>query len=192
MFTFDTIDRAPCPGLHFQASPICLMIQAQPHLCSSARLRTDRADAAQSDVNRLLELYRRRPRAGCNSPVIVPVGYHPASAMQPYNNSHPSAPVLPTISSSPPPSHPTASAPISFGFGRHLEMPGLTPSSSASTVASEDAETDPDLVDPQLIEYTQERAVTWEELKTRPPLFPGEDGGTWQFSTAEEVIRSWH
>ena len=191
MFTFDTIDRAPCPDLHFQAYPICLMIQAQPHLCSSARIRTDRADAAQSDVNRLLELYRRRPRGSYNNPIIVPVGYHPASAMQPYNN-HPSAHVLFTISSSPPPSHPTTSAPISFGSGRHLEKPGFTPSSSTSTMASEDTETDPDLMDPQLIEYTKERAVTWEDLKTRPSLFPGEDGGTWQFSTAEDVIRSWH
>jgi len=120
------------------------MIQAQPHLCSAARLRTDRADAAQSDVNRLLELYRRRPSAGCNNPIIVPAAYHPASAMQPYDNNHPST------------------------------------------------ETNPNSMDPQLIEYTKEQAVTWEDLKTRPPLFPGEDGGIWQFSTAEEVIRSWH
>ena len=168
------------------------MIQAQPHLCSAARRRTDRADAAQSDVNRLLELYQRRPRAGCNNPINVPAAYHPASAMQPYDNNHPSAHILPTIPSSQPLSHPTTSVPTSFGFGRHLEMPGLTPSSSASTMASEDTETDPDLMDPQLIEYTKEQAVTWEDLKTRPRLFPGEDGGTWQFSTAEEVIRSWH
>jgi len=79
--TFDTIDRAPCPDLHFQASPICLMIQAQPHLCSSARLRTDRVDAAQLDVNRLLELYRRHPIAGCNN--------HPASVIQPFSSSLP-------------------------------------------------------------------------------------------------------
>jgi len=80
---------------------------------------------------------------------------------------------------------------MSFSFGRHLEMPELTPSSSANTMASEDTEIDPDLMDPQLIEYAKERAVTWEDLKTRPPLFPGEDGGTWQFSNAEDVIRSW-
>jgi hypothetical protein len=58
--------------------------------------------------------------------------------------------------------------------------------------ASEVIDVDSDIMDPQLIEYTKERAVTWEDLKTRPPLFPGEGGGTWQFSNAEEVIRSWH
>jgi len=58
-------------------------------------------------------------------------------------------------------------------------------------MAPENTETHPDLMDPQLIEYAKERAVTWEDVKTRPRLFPGVDGGTWQFSTAEEVIRSW-
>ena len=190
MFVFDTMGRVPCPDLHFPASPICLMIQAQSHLCSVMRLRTDRSNAAQSEVNTLLELYRRRPAMGFNDPIIVPATYDPASTMRQYDNP-PSSRVLPTIPSSPPPSHPTTSAPpIPFGFDRHLEMPGLTPSSSASTLdAPEDTEIDTDITDPQLLEYIKERPVTWEDLKTRPLLFPGEDGGTWQFSSAEQIIR---
>jgi hypothetical protein len=102
-------------------------------------------------------------------------------------------------------------------FNLHLEVPGLTPSSSASTVdadlhpeglglapslsttmldAPENTGVDPDMsaqADPQLLEYVKERAVTWDDLKTRPPLFPGEDGGNWQFSSAEQIIRGeWH
>ena len=110
------------------------MIQAQPHLCSVVRLRTDRVNTAQSDVNTLLELYRRSPRVGCNNPIIAPVAYHPLSAMQPYlNYKHPS--------------HPTTTAPVPSGFDRNLEMPGFTPSSSAMD-ASEVTEADPDLMDP--------------------------------------------
>ncbi len=181
---FVTIDQAPCPDLHFQASPICLMIQAQPHLCNVVRRRTDRANAAQSEVNTLLELYQRRPGAGCNNPIIVPVAYDLTSTMRQYNNNHPSAHVLPIIPSSPPPSHPTTSAPpISFGFDRHLGL-------SASTMdAPEDTEVDPDITDQQLLEYIKEPAVTWEDLKTRPPFFPGVGGGTWQFSCVEQIIR---
>jgi len=58
--------------------------------------------------------------------------------------------------------------------------------------ASEGTEVDPDWdvrPDPQLLEYVRERAVTWEDLKNRPLLFPGEGGGSWQFSSAEQVIR---
>ena len=61
--------------------------------------------------------------------------------------------------------------------------------------ASEDPKTDPDLhpgTDPQLLEYVNERAMT-RDLKNRPPLFPGEEGGTWLFSSAEQIIRGeWH
>jgi hypothetical protein len=63
----------------------------------------------------------------------------------------------------------------------HPEGVGLAPSSSTTTLdASEDTGIDPDMysqADPQLLEYVKERAVTWDDLKTRPPLFPGDDGG---------------
>jgi hypothetical protein len=35
MFVFDTVGHYPCPLLHFHASPICLMVQAQPYLASA-------------------------------------------------------------------------------------------------------------------------------------------------------------
>lgn len=86
---------------------------------------------------------------------------------------------------------------ISYGSDLHPELPRLTPNSSASTEsASEDTDIDPDVrveADLQLLEYIKERAVTWEDLKNRPPLFPGVEGGTWQFSSAEQIIRGeWH
>jgi hypothetical protein len=167
------------------------MVQAQPHLANVLRLETDRAADAQREVTTLLELYKRIPGGRRNNRTAVHAAYQPASMKQQLNNRS-STHVLSTIPSSPPPSHPFTSAPprqSSFGF--HLEMPGLTPSSSASTMdASEDAEAP---TDPQLLEYIKERAVTWEDLKSRPPIFPGEDGGDWQFSSAEQIIRGeWH
>jgi hypothetical protein len=67
---------------------------------------------------------------------------------------------------------------MSYGFDLHPEVLELTPSSSASTDgASGDTEVDPDLhagTDPQLLKYVKERAMTWEDLRNRPPLFPGE------------------
>jgi hypothetical protein len=47
--------------------------------------------------------------------------------------------------------------------------------------ASEDTEAP---TDPQLLEYIKERAVTWEDLKSRPPIFPGD----WQFSSGRLAI----
>jgi hypothetical protein len=123
IFLFDTQDQSPCPPLHFQADPICLMVQAQPHLANVLRLETDRAAAAQWEVTTLLELYKRLPGGRQNSPTTVPAAYQPASLKLPLNNRS-STHVLPTIPSSPPPSHPFTSAPPRQ---HHLEMPGLTP-----------------------------------------------------------------
>lgn len=216
MFVFDTVDSYPCPLLHFQASPISLMVQAQPHLANVTRLKSNKANVAESDVTGLLNLYQRHPGRREDF-ITVPASYSgAASAIQ--ASAHPSSHVLPTIPSSPPASHPSASAPsMVHGFNLHLEVPGLTPNSSASTVdgdlhpealglapslstttldAPDDTGVDPDMdaqADPQLLEYVKERAVTWDDLKTRPPLFPGEDGGNWQFSSAEQIIRGeWH
>ena len=72
--------------------------------------------------------------------------------------------------------------------------PDLSPSSSASTDISGQTE-GPDLKlyperDLQLIEYAKERSITWEDLKTRPPLFGGEEQGFWRFASADDVCRS--
>jgi len=191
--------------LHFHASPICLMVQAQPKLANVTRFQCNQADVAESDVTGLLKLYQRHPERREDYPIPVPASYSHVRSAIPRPNTHPSSHVFPTIPSSLPPLQPSASAPsMGHRFGLHLEVPGLTPSSSASTVdadlhpegvqlapssstttldASEDTGVDPDMyaqADPQLLEYVKERAVTWDDLKTRPPLFPGVDGGDWQ------------
>ncbi len=217
MFVFDTTELNPCRLLHFHASPICLMVQAQRNLCNSARLKSNKVDAAQLDVNILLDLYQRHPgRREHLAP--APASYFHAITVLQQPNTHPGSHVLPTIPSSPPLLHPSSSAPsMGHRFDLHPEVPELTPSSSARTVdgdlhpgglelsrssstttldASEDTGVDPDMdaqEDLQLLEYAKERAMTWDDLKTRPPLFPGQDGGTWQFSSAEQIIRGeWH
>ena len=64
MFVFDTMDHYPCPLLHFCASPICLMVQAQPHLANAMRLVSDKANVAEEEITTLLKLYQRRPGGG--------------------------------------------------------------------------------------------------------------------------------
>jgi hypothetical protein len=217
MFIFDNVSQYPCPLLHFHASPICLMVQAQPKLANVMRFQSDQADIAESDVTELLKLYKRHPVWREDYPTRVPASYSHVRSTIRQANTHPSSHVLATIPSSPPPLHPSASAPsMGHSFNLHTEVPGLTPRSSANTVdvdlhpegvglapslstttldASKDT-VNPDMyaqADPQLLEYVKERAVTWDDLKTRPPLFPGEDGGDWQFSSAEQIIRGeWH
>jgi len=154
------------------------------------------ADEAETQITALLKLYRRQPGGVGNIPIPDPTSYAPISRMIQQPNTHPSAHVLATVPSSPP-LHPSTSAPVTSYGHDHLEVPGLTPSSSGSTDgASEDTEVDPDLhagTDLQLLEYVKERAMSWEDLKNRQPLFPGEEGGTWQFSSAEQIIRGeWH
>jgi hypothetical protein len=70
-------------------------------------------------------------------------------------------------------------------------MPGLTPSSSASTDDLSQTEDDEYAgADIQLAEYAKERSITWEDLKNRPPLFGGEDLGPWRFASADDICRS--
>lgn len=162
------------------------MVQAQAHLSRATRLVTERADNADMQITTLLKLYRRQPRGAGDAPTPIPASYAPiASTIT--SSIHPSAYVLATISSSPPSSHPSTSVlTATYGISPPLELPQLTPSSS------EDGDANPDLyaeTDLQLLEYAKERAVTWEDLKNRQPLFPGEEGRTWQFSSAEQIIR---
>ncbi|KAF5376272.1 hypothetical protein D9615_008557 [Tricholomella constricta] len=198
MFLFDTADYRPCPLLHFRASPICLMLQAQPHLANVMRLASAKADEAQEEITTLIQLYHRQPRGGADNRIAIPASYPLIVRTMEEPNNYPSAHVLPTIPRSPPPSHPSASAPsMQDSFDLHPEVPGLTPSSSASTIGvSDDTEVDPDMyggTDLQLLEYAKEPPMTWEDLKNRPPLFPGEEGGDWQFCSAEQIIRGeWH
>ena len=165
MFIFDNIGQYPCRLLHFHASPICLIVQAQPKLADGARLRSPQADVAESD---LTQLYRRNPVRRDNYPAleVAPASYFDVLNSQ-QQHTHPSSHVLSTNPSSPPSLQPSASAPsMGHGFSLHPEVSGLTPSSSASTVdanlhpkgvgfapssstttldASEDTGVDPDL-----------------------------------------------
>jgi len=114
MFVFDTIDHHPCPLLHFQASPICLMIQAQPHLASAIRLQSEKADVADTQITTLIKLYQRQPAGVGNDPITVPVpaSYASIAGMMGQPNTHPSACVFTMIPSSLPLSHSSASPPL--------------------------------------------------------------------------------
>jgi len=96
-----------------------------------------------------------------------------------------------------PSSPPTAKArSTEFGLdGSGSDVPGLTPSSSASTdISSTTSDTlEVDLyagADPQSLEYAKEHAMTWEELRSRPPLFGGEEVGKYRFASVDEICRS--
>jgi hypothetical protein len=185
MFVFDTADRNPCHLLHFQASPICLMMQAHTHLASVVRLQSNKAEDADTQINKLLRLYRRQPKGVVS--ISIPVQF-PASivSMIEQPDSHPSAHLSTTIT---PTSLPSASAPFtSYGSDLRPEAP----SSASTDGASEDTEVDPELYDGTdvlLLEYAKERAISWNDLKNRQPLYPGEEGGTYRFASAEQIIR---
>jgi len=149
---------------------------------------------AETDVSTLLRLYRRQPSGRPNpSPMnalSVPENYEAFSAWLEQPNSHPNARILTSIPSSPPP----ATAPGHFMSPVNESSPDLTLSSSTSTDISCQADR-PDFQlypenDSQLMEYVKERSITWEDLKTRPPLVGGEEQGFWRFSSAEDVCRS--
>jgi hypothetical protein len=82
----------------------------------------------------------------------------------------------------------------SISFAKDDPIPGLTLSSSTSTdVLSQTEDADDNLyagADIQLMEYTKERSITWEDLKNRPALFGGEDQGPWRFASADDICRS--
>jgi len=184
------------------------MVQAQPKLANVMRFQSDQADVAESDVTELLKLYKRHPVWRVDYPIPVPASYSHVRSTIRQSNTHLSSHVLPTNPSSP--LRHSASAPsMGHPFSLHTEVPGLAPANtvdvdlhpegvelapslSTTTLDASKDTVDPDMyaqADPQLLEYVKERPVTWDDLKTRPPLFPGEDGGDWQFSSAEQIIR---
>jgi hypothetical protein len=192
IFVFDNIDYQPCPLLHFQASHISLMVQAEPHLSSVTRLRSSNGDIAEPQIATLLRLYRRQLGQCPNllPAISVPNNYEAFCAHLEQPNTQPSTHILTAIPSSPPPIN-TAPA-HSILFAKNDPIPGLTPSSLAD-VLSQTEDADINLyagADIQLMEYAKERSITWEDLKNRPPLFGGEEQGPWHFASADDICRS--
>jgi hypothetical protein len=193
MFAFDNREHRASPLLHFRASHVALMVEAEPYLSSVTRVQSSKGDAAEPQIYTLLRLYRRQPGQHSSlTPVIsVPNNYEAFCAELEQPNTHPSACVLSTVPRSPPLEN--APAP-SVSFAKIDLMPGLTPSSSTSTdVLSQPEDAGVDLyagADIQLLEYAKERSVTWEDLKNRPPLFGGEEVGPWRFASADDICRT--
>ncbi|KAM6503830.1 hypothetical protein JOM56_000773 [Amanita muscaria] len=179
IFAFDNTEHRASPLLHFRASHVALMVEAEPYLSSVTRVQSSKGDAAESQISTLLRLYRRQPgQYSSLTPVLsIPNNYEAFCTELEQPNTRSSARAVP--SSPPVMNAPTPS--ISFA-----EV-GLTPSPSTSTdVSSQPEDADVDLyagADIQLMEYAKERSVTWEDLKNRPPLFGGEEVGPWRFAT---------
>jgi hypothetical protein len=178
-FAFDDIDQRPCPLLHFRASHIALMMEADPHLYSLGRLRLPKGDAAESQISTLLRLYNRQPGPYSNSipSISVPSNYEVIRTQLEQEIAR----MLTTVSSSPPlmitgPNH-------SISFANDVP-----PSSSASI--DDSSQTEDTGADIQLAEYAKEPSITWEDLKNRPPVFGGMDQGPWRFASAEDICRS--
>ena len=183
-FLFDNIDHRPCPLLHFRASHIALMVEAQPHLSTVTRLKTPKGDIAELQIATLLRLYARKPGpSSLISSISVPSEYEALRMQLEQPNTQPRAR---------PSSPPIMNAPArSISFAKD-PMPGLTPGSSAFTdhlPQTEDADVGPYAGDVQLAEYAKEPSVTWEDLKNRPPLFGGVDQGPWRFASADDICR---
>lgn len=180
-------DNRPSPLLHFRASHIALMVEAESHLSVVTRLQTPKGDAAEPQIATLLRLYRRQPgRPSSYRPAIsVPDGYETFSAELERPNAHPSTRVLNAISSSP--RFISTAAP-----GRSYAAEGfMSPSSSAISCLTEDADLDLHAgADMQLLEYGKEPSITWEELRDRPLLFGGEETGRWRFASVDQICRS--
>ena len=165
MFAFDNMEHRPSPLLHFRASHVALMVEAEPYLSSVTRVQTSKGDAAEPQVSTLLRLYQRQPGqySRLTSAISVPNNYETISTELEQSNN-PSARTLSANPSSPP----LVDEPTPFtSFANVGPTPSLTPNSS--TVA--DASFQPDDVDLhpradiQLIEYAKEPSVTWEDLK---------------------------
>jgi len=149
------------------------MLEAQPLLAGVARIETTKTDKAEREITELLRLFNRIP-SGEFRPKIISV---PTSAI-PFLNSlvqngttYPRAPVLPTIPGSPSLSTSTPPRSMSFSTDRQVpNAPGLTPSlwNTAFDVSEpDDAHTE---ADPQLLEYSKEPTMSWEDLNDRTPL----------------------
>ena len=194
IFVFDNVDDRPCPLLHFRASHIALMVEAEPYLSTVTRLQSSKGDAAEPQICTLLRLYRRQPGQHSNlTPTVsVPSGYEAFCAQLEQPNTQLSARILTAIPSSS--EHVDTASAYFISFAKDDPIPGLTPSSSVSADVSSQAEdADVDLyagADIELIEYAKERSVTWEDLKNRPPLFGGEEQGPWRFASADDICRS--
>ena len=178
IFVFDNLEHRPSPLLHFHASPIALMVEAESHLSAVTRLQTPKADAAEPQIATLLRLYRRQPGRPSNyRPAIsIPDGYETFSAELERPNAIPSSPRF--INTAAP--------------GRSYAAEGsMSPSSSAVSCLTEDADLDlHEGADMQLLEYGKEPSITWEELRDRPLLFGGEETGRWRFASADQICRS--
>ena len=191
LLVFDNIDHRPCPLLHFRASHIALMVEAEPYLSTVTRLRSPKGAIAQPQITELLNLYHRQPSQHSNlsTSTSVPSNYVTLSAELEQPNTQPKARILPAVPGSPPS---TNAAPVPFmSFTKDGPMPGLSPSILAPTDDGFQAYNDLYAgADPQLVEYAKEQSVTWEDLNTRPPLFGGEEQGPWRFASADDIIRA--
>ena len=163
------------------------MVEAQSHLSSVTRRKSPKGDVAEPQITTLLQLYRRQAGPGpVKAPMSIAAGYDAFCTQLALLNTQPSARILTTIPGSPP----LNAAPPAHSVSFAKDMPGLVPSSSASTDVShtEDSD-DPYAGDIQLAEYAKEPSVTWEDLKNRPPLFGGEALGPWRFASADDICR---
>lgn len=177
LFAFDNMENRASPLLHFRASHIALMVEAEPYLSSATRVQSLKGDAAEPQIFTLLRLYRRQlgQHSSLTPAISIPNNYDAFCAELEQPNTHPSAHVLGAVSSSPPLEN--APAP-SVSFAKVGLMPGLTP------------KVDLYARDIQLLEYAKERSVTWEDLKNRPLLFGGEEVGPWRFASADDICRT--
>lgn len=186
VFVFDNVDHRPCQLLHFRASHVALMVQADPHLSSVTRFQSSRGDMAEADVSALLRLYRRQPSGHLPMNAIsVPNSYEAFCALLEQPNCHSDARILTSIPSSP---SPDSAPPLLMSFANDAPS-SSTPTDVSCQTEGPDLELYPER-DFQLMEYAKERSITWEDLKTRPPLFGGEGQGFWRFASAEDVCRS--
>lgn len=194
LFPFDTMDSHPAPLLHFRASHIALMVDAQPCLSSACiiGLRTPKGLVAEPQISTLLGLYRRQP--GNPRPAVSIPDEYKAFFAQLGNSIGPhSAPLFVHVPSSP---HTMNAAPHPSILSKDGPVPGFAPSSLASTDDSsqiEDADVDiyAGVADKHLMEYAKEPSITWEDLKSRPPLSGGEELGPWRFASADDICRQW-
>jgi hypothetical protein len=203
-FPFDTFGTKLCPPLHFQASFLALMLEAHTHFTNVTRIRTAETDLAALQVTELMKLYNRTPCGQTSQPLVSP----PASALRilyslnQQQNIFPTSSVFPTIPGSPSLSsaqqHTTSFAQHTASLApdsQEPNVPGSTLSLSTSTNASSDAsgfdqvDSAYENADPQLLDYAREPAMSWENLKNRPPLFPGVQVDSGRFETAEDVCR---
>jgi len=167
------------------------MVQAEPHLSSVTRLQSPRGDIAEPQIATLLRLYRRQPGLYRNSKtaISVPDNYEAFCEQLEQPDTQPNAYIFKNaISNLPLQAH-------SSSLANDGSLPSLTVYSRSSTCTNflplaEHAGIDPYAgADLQLMEYVQERSITWEELKTRTPVFGGEEQGLLRFASAEDACR---